>query len=84
MGDFNAAPYRGDSGVPHAREGNFTARPAAAPAPPAAPLTRPPRAQAVIGGVWVLLGAQFLRDVVELRPAWKCGQRCRARHMRRR
>jgi hypothetical protein len=26
MSDFTAAPYRGDAGVPHAREGNFTVR----------------------------------------------------------
>jgi hypothetical protein len=31
-----------------------------------------PRWQAIIGGCWVLLGAQFMRDAVELRPAWKC------------
>jgi hypothetical protein len=73
MSDFTAAPYRGDAGVPHAREGNFTVRAAArrARAAPAA-LTRAAVRQAFIGGCWVLLGAQFVRDVVELRPAWKC------------
>ena len=77
MSDFTAAPYRGDPGVPHAREGNFTV---------SIRLFSSPRegmslneidvvshsSQALLGGAWAFLGLTFLKDVVEVRPAYKC------------
>ena len=35
--------------------------------------------QALLGGAWVFLGLTFLKDVVEVRPAYKCGAQLRRR-----
>ena len=68
MSDFNPGPpYRGDPGVPHANENNFTVR-ASAGRGVGAHSRAFSATQAFMGGLWVVLGLQFCKDVVEVRP----------------
>ena len=67
MSDFNPGPtYRGDPGVPHANEKNFTVRCEARCGVGALAHALP--AQAFMGGLWTVLGLQFCKDVIEVRP----------------
>lgn len=80
MGDFNPGPtYRGDPGVPHANEKSFTAR-AWPGAVSQRRLTRARSRQAFLGGLWVVLGMQFVKDICEVRPLHR--RVARAAHLR--
>ena len=69
MSDFNPGPtYRGDPGVPHANENNFTVRVPRGLGAAAAPHSSVLRTQAFMGGLWVVLGLQFCKEVIEVRP----------------
>lgn len=78
MSDFNTGPtYRGDPGVPHANENNFTVRALAGRGIGACSraFSAP---QAFMGGLWVVLGLQFCKDIVEVRPLHRRVARARA------
>ena len=69
MSDFNPGPtYRGDPGVPHANENNFTVRVLRSLGAAAACTQAFALKQAFMGGLWVVLGLQFCKEIVEVRP----------------